>query len=103
MVIKVAMVNMSMPVERAGQYTVPPAIAFDDNQPEVTGLSAGQKFTVCRSDTCTAAESAAGQSQQRLPLDCPNSCSGAGLCDTGTGECVCDPGFAGIDCAMLTV
>eukprot|EP00892_Ulva_mutabilis_P003496 jgi/Ulvmu1/1518/UM011_0248.1 len=85
-----------------GQYTVPPAIAFDDNQPEVTGLSAGQTFTVCRAQTCTPAESAAGQSQQRLPLDCPNDCSGAGLCDTGTGECVCDIGFAGIDCAMLT-
>jgi len=33
------------------------------------------------------------------PKDCPKNCSEHGLCDTVSGECACDAGFAGSDCS----
>lgn len=33
------------------------------------------------------------------PLACPMDCSGRGSCDTVTGTCACDAGWAGEDCA----
>ena len=34
-----------------------------------------------------------------LELKCPGDCSGAGVCDTGVGQCTCEPGRHGLDCS----
>ena len=33
------------------------------------------------------------------PLSCPNNCSGEGLCDSATGQCLCNSGRKGADCS----
>lgn len=35
-----------------------------------------------------------------LGIECPNCCSSAGIRDTGTGNCVCSPGWTGLDCSV---
>ena len=36
-------------------------------------------------------------------LKCPADCSGAGICDTSTGTCLCNLGRHGIDCSSKKV
>ena len=88
----------------AGEYVLPPAIAYVNSQPEVMGLAASQKFTVCANSKCTDSEiQAAGPHPllSRSLSSCPSDCSGAGLCDIGTGVCLCDAGFEGTDCSSV--
>ena len=90
----------------AGTYTFPPAIAFVQDQPEVSGLSAALRFTVCAASTCTPAEVEAAEASRlsipgSQPQGCPASCSGAGTCVSDTGTCQCDQGFKGADCSMF--
>lgn len=82
---------------------MPPAIAYVNEQPELMGLAAAQDFTVCASSQCTAEEKATTVESEGKRMSCPNNCSKAGLCDTSSGTCVCDIGFAGADCSTYTV
>lgn len=91
-------------LQHSGEYVLPPAIAYVNQQPEVMGLAASQMFTVCADSECTAEEVQAAGTHPLLSRSlqsCPSACSGAGLCDIGTGKCLCDTGFQGADCSSV--
>jgi hypothetical protein len=61
---------------------------------QVMGLTAVGSFNVCGSG-CVSEPLAV----PAAPKDCPADCNGAnGACNTGTGECVCQPGWSGPAC-----
>jgi hypothetical protein len=104
MCLKSTLSSHLMPLQHAGKWQLPPAIAYVNEQPEVMGLAAAQEFKVCTSTKCTSVEikAAAPHPLRSGTLQsCPSDCSGAGLCDIGTGTCFCDTGFTGADCSSI--
>ena len=52
-----------------------------------------QGYVMC--EKCTNCESIIATQ----PLSCPNNCSGEGICDSATGQCLCNSGRKGTDCS----
>jgi len=84
-----------------GTFILPPVKAYVEKQPEVMGLSAGGKFTVCgaRAASCDTSD----QPPPAAPKRCSADCNGNGVCDLATGACICDTGFGGPACATFAV
>ena len=55
--------------------------------------SISQGYVMC--EKCTNCESPIATQ----PLSCLNDCSGEGLCDSATGQCLCNSGTKGVDCS----
>jgi hypothetical protein len=87
-----------------GDFLLPPVKAYAAKQPEVMGLSAGARFTVCgaRGAVCAPAGAAAA-APAPAPRRCPADCSGNGACNLVSGACICDRGFAGPACETRAV
>ena len=84
---------LTLCLQLTGEYVLPPAIAYVNAQPEVMGLASSQMFTVCANAKCTESEVLEAGPHPLLSRSlksCPSDCSGAGLCDIGTGSCLCD-------------
>lgn len=59
----------------------------------------------CASATSTPSTCAAGTYSvggQNSCLQCPSTCSNHGTCSTKTGACVCNSGFQGYDCSLIS-
>ncbi|CAD7696311.1 unnamed protein product [Ostreobium quekettii] len=79
-----------------GNFSLPSAGAFVNSQPEVMGLSASGRFEVCGGgEGCNARN----RSPAPPAKTCPRDCSGNGLCNLESGECLCFEGFEGNDCS----
>jgi stage V sporulation protein SpoVS len=104
-----------------GVFVLPPVKAYSVQQPELMGLSAAGKFTVCpnrRGANAAAATTgvvktqgaaafpacAAGASQQALPAatSCPGNCNSNGVCNLLSGVCLCNAGFTGASCNVYS-
>lgn len=81
-----------------GSWVLPPIQAFVSAQPEVMGLSIAGEFEVCENCNPSFVDDEVIGS---VPVNCPENCSGVGVCDLNTGECRCDRGFSGPDCATI--
>lgn len=84
-----------------GEFLFPSALAFADEQPEVSGLTGAFKFKVCGADEkCVSEDPTAGAA----PIACPGDglCSGLGSCNTVEGECICFEGYEGDECATAS-
>lgn len=80
----------------AGVFVLPPVKAYVDKQPEIMGLSPAGSFKVCATQDCPEAKQGAVAA---APKSCsPVDCSGNGVCNLGTGVCICDDGFTGTAC-----
>lgn len=90
-----------------GRFALPPTKAFAARQPEVMGLSAAGQFVVCAPGggsssalpECSGGEAARLAAADKPAKSCPSGCSGAGVCNLSSGECVCDRGWRGDDCS----
>ncbi|PNH12233.1 hypothetical protein TSOC_000852 [Tetrabaena socialis] len=79
-----------------GTFVLPPIRASADDQPELMGLTAGGKFTVCAG--CAGPTYG---SPPPPPKPCPRDCNGNGVCNLKTGKCQCDPAFRKSDCSSV--
>ncbi|CAD7704606.1 unnamed protein product [Ostreobium quekettii] len=88
-----------------GKWMLPPVQAYDEQQPEVMGMSAaGDLFEVCDpsgGDECSEIGADGVRAPSEPPKPCPGNCNGLGLCDLSTGKCLCDSGFSGEDCGSF--
>eukprot|EP01025_Chloroclados_australasicus_P018154 TRINITY_DN193_c1_g1_i6.p1 TRINITY_DN193_c1_g1~~TRINITY_DN193_c1_g1_i6.p1 ORF type:complete len:2102 (+),score=278.55 TRINITY_DN193_c1_g1_i6:140-6445(+) len=78
-----------------GVFVLPSSQAVSVEDPSILGLSAGGSFEVC--DDCDPEF----EPEEGIPKNCPNDCSGVGLCDITIGDCICDEGYQGDDCSQV--
>jgi hypothetical protein len=92
-----------------GVFSLPPAQAFVDDQPELMGLS--QAGTIVVMDNSQEMPDTADPdgllkllgalgvepSRQVQPKNCPGGCPNGGVCQVSTGTCVCYKDFAFVD------
>eukprot|EP01025_Chloroclados_australasicus_P034639 TRINITY_DN3539_c0_g2_i1.p1 TRINITY_DN3539_c0_g2~~TRINITY_DN3539_c0_g2_i1.p1 ORF type:complete len:2104 (+),score=260.43 TRINITY_DN3539_c0_g2_i1:139-6450(+) len=81
-----------------GEFVLPPVQAFSVQEPEIMGLSAAGSLSVC--ENC---ESVALDLSASIPIECPNDCSGFGVCNVSSGECICNVGSTGADCSEIVI
>lgn len=74
---------------------LPPVRAYVDAQPELMGMTAGGSLLVCDGEGCAPAYVAT----PAAPVDCPDGCSGQGVCNAASGACICDAGWSGRNCS----
>lgn len=68
----------------------------------VDGANCGDAGFRCAAGLCRPAATTNNVNTFNLGLwaKCPNSCNNQGICDTKTGICECDAGWAGSDCSV---